>query len=181
MMFEYENFELSYPLTVSSFIEVMIQHKASLVQKGSLGENRAMRKAIVSLFFILVAALSFAEDQTPVRVFLPSQASAAVYPVDKVIGQTCPSSETEAHKALFSMLCESYSFEWTESHIAEQVRSAIVRLFGAWLSDNLGESDYILSVANANSDGSYGINVRSKDSCMAFVLKDDQIISMRQL
>ena len=79
------------------------------------------------------------------------------------------------------MLCESYSFEWTESHIAEQVRSAVVRLFGTWLSEHLGESDYILSVANANSDGSYGINVRAKDSCMAFVLKDDQIISMKQL
>lgn len=140
-----------------------------------------MRKAFVSLIFILAAAVAFAEDQIPVRIFLPSQASSAAYPVDKVIGQTCPYSETQAHKALFSMLCESYSFEWTESHIAEQVRSAVVRLFGTWLSEHLGESDYILSVANANFDGSYGINVRAKDSCMAFVLKDDQIISMKQL
>ena len=155
--------------------------RASLVQKGSLGENRAMRKAFVSLIFILAAAVAFAEDQIPVRIFLPSQATSEAYPVDKVIGQTCPNSETQAHKALFSMLCESYSFEWTESHIAEQVRSAVVRLFGTWLSEHLGESDYILSVANANSDGSYGINVRAKDSCMAFVLKDDQIISMKQL
>jgi len=146
-----------------------------------------MRKGFVSLVFVLLAlsafaGFAFADDaQTSVRVFLPSKAAKAVYPVDKVIGQTCPATETEAHKALFSMLCESYSFEWTESHIAEPVRSAIVKLFGDWLSEHLGGTDYILSVANNNSDGSFGINVRAKDSCMAFVLKDNQIISMKAL
>lgn len=146
-----------------------------------MGENKAMRKAFACLVFVLLASFAFAEDQLPIRIYLPSKASSALFPVDKVIGQTCPSSETETHKALFSMLCESYSFEWTESHIAEAVRPAVVRLFGSWFSEYLGFSDYILSVANANSDGSFGINVRAKDSCMAFVLKDNQIISMRQL
>ena len=146
-----------------------------------------MRKGFVSLVLVLLALSAFAgvafaaEAQTSVRVFLPSKAVSPVYPVDKVIGQTCPSTETEAHKALFSMLCEEYSFEWTESHIAESVRAAIVKLFGTWLSEHLGGTDYILSVANNNSDGSFGINVRAKDSCMAFVLKDNQIISMKEL
>ena len=141
-----------------------------------------MRKALVCLIFVLVFSFAFADDeQTPIRVYLPSQASKTVYPVDKVIGQTCSVTETETHKALFSMLCESYSFEWTQSHIAEPERSAIVKLFGSWLSEHLGFSDYTLSVANANSDGSFGINVRAKDSCMAFVLKDNLIISMKEL
>ena len=151
-----------------------------------LGENEAMRKGFVSLVFVLLALFAFADgvfvaDQPSVRVFLPSKATTSVYPVDKVIGQTCSSSETETHKALFSMLCEQYSFEWTESHIAEPVRAALVKLFGDWFSEHLGGTDYILSVANNNSDGSSGINVRAKDSCMAFVLKDDQIISMKAL
>ena len=152
-----------------------------LVQNPSLGENGGMRKISVVLVMICVALCACAAEKQTVRTALPAKASAVLLPVDRTIGQTCSSSETEGHRVLYDMLKEQYSFEWTESHIAQDVRVALVRLFGDWLSDHLGASDILMSVASDNSDGSCGINVRVADSCMAFVLKDNMIISMREL
>lgn len=152
-----------------------------LVQNPSLGENGGMRKICTFLALMCVALCAFAAEKQTVRTALPSKASAVLLPVDRTIGQTCSCTETEAHQALFDMLKEPYSFEWTESHIAEDVRTALVRLFGDWLSNHLGSSDILMSVANDNSDGSCGISVRIADSCMAFVLKENMIISMREL
>ena len=151
------------------------------MQKPSLGENGGMKKICAAIILISVALCLCAADKPAVRTALPSKASAGILPVDRVIGQTCPSSETQTHQVLSGMLAEQYSFEWTESHIAQEVRQPLVRLFGNWLSEHLGSSDVLMSVANENSDGSCGINVRLGGGCMAFVLKDGLIVSMREL
>ena len=141
-----------------------------------------MRKALSLLFLILIPLCAFAEDVSSVRTAFPSRASkAGILPVDRTIGQTCSPDESEVHRILYGMLGEPYSLEWTESHIAEDVRAALVRLFGSWLSDHLGTSDIIMSVGNGNSDGSFGISVRMDGSCIAFVLKDSLIVSMKEL
>lgn len=141
-----------------------------------------MRKFLLCLAMLILSLCAFAADSENVRVYFPSKATdRAVFPVDAVIGQTCSASESAEHQILYDMLVEPYTFEWTESHIREQERSALVKLFGSWLSENLGSSDILLSTSLRNSDSSVTISVRVNGSCMAFVLKDGLVISMKAL
>ncbi len=141
-----------------------------------------MRKALCILILVSVLACAFAADNESVRTFFPANASPkAVFPIDAVIGQTCPVDASEDHGKLFAMLTEPYSFEWTQSHLSENERAALVQIFGSWLSANLGQGEVLMSVASKNAEGSVGISVRKNGSCMAFVLKDDLIIAMREL
>ena len=82
---------------------------------------------------------------------------------------------------LSDALQEAYSFEWTEKHIAAEVRSAIVRLFDSWFSNHLPCSWILMSASYVNADGSAGINVRADGSCMSFVLSGGMIVSMKEL
>ena len=141
-----------------------------------------MRKILLCLAVLILMLCAFAADSENVRVFFPAKVTdRPLFPVDAVIGQTCSVSESDEHQILYEMLLEPYTFEWTQSHIREQERSALVKLFGSWLSDNLGSSDVLMSTSLRNSDKSVTISVRVNGSCMAFVLKDGLVISMKAL
>ena len=141
-----------------------------------------MKKTLLCLAMLILVFCAFASDSQNVRVFFPSKVTGRqIFPVDDGIGQTCSVTESSDHQILFEMLKEPYTFEWTESHIREQERSALVKLFGPWLSENLGSSDVLMSTSLRNSDSSVSISVRVNGSCMAFVLKDGLVISMKAL
>ncbi len=141
-----------------------------------------MRKALLVSVLMLLAFCAFAADPTGVRTYFPSKATfSEILPYDEVLGQTCSATSSSEHQILLRMLQESYSFEWTQTHIRESERSAIVRLFGSWLSENLGSTDVLMSVSRRNEDGSFSISVRVNGHCMAFVLLDALVVSMKEL
>ena len=145
-------------------------------------ENGDVRKAVLTLILLSLPFILSAADEGSARTFFPSKASAAeVLPVDATLGQISRPDASKAHIALCSMLLEPYSFEWTERHLREQERQALVRVFGQWLSENLGSEGFLMSVASENGDGSVSIGVRVNGGCMAFVLKDGLVISMKEL
>ena len=139
------------------------------------------RKLVTFLLAVLVALPLCAAVQSSVRTSLPANSTgAAILPVDTSIGQTAEPGSDEAHAALYAALREEYSFDWTETHLAEPVRAALVRLFDKWLSTHLPCTGILMSVSRANPDGSTSITVRTGDSCMSFVLSDGLIVSMRE-
>lgn len=141
------------------------------------------KKIHLIILMILAALLPLcaAESQT-VRSYLPSLSSErGLLPVDGVIGQTAEPDCDDAHKALSAALSEDYSFDWTQTYIAEPVRAALVRLFDSWFSTHLPCSAVLMSVSHPNADGSIGINVRVGDSCMSFVMSDGVIVSMKEI
>ena len=144
-----------------------------------------MRNRILCLMALLIILATFpvlAGDSSSVRVTMPSTATKSpILPFDRVIGQVVEPDCDDNHLLLFNVLKEAYSFEWTESHIAPEVRTALVRLFDPWLSTHLPCYEILLSASYVNSDGSTGINVRADGSCMAFVLSDGMIVSMKEL
>ena len=141
-----------------------------------------MRKAFLALVLSLVMLNVFAAEPQSPRTFFPSKVTDnVILPVDGTIGQTCSASESPEHIALASMLSEPYTFEWTQSHIREQERAAIVGLFGAWLSKNLGSADVLFSLAHRNEDGSCSISVKVNGSAMGFVLSDGLVVAMKEL
>lgn len=136
------------------------------------------------LFIILIAAAMplYCAEEKPVRTYLPAMASQhGMLPVDDVIGRIAEPDCDDAHVALSSALGEEYSFEWTQNHIAEPVRAALVRLFDSWFSTHLPCSGILMSVSHANADGSIGINVRAGGSCVAFVMSEGMIVSMKEI
>ncbi len=139
------------------------------------------RTAVTLLLAVLVILPLCAATQSSVRTSLPANATwTGVLPVDSSIGQTAEPDSDEAHSVLYAALREEYSFDWTETHIAEDVRAALVRLFDKWLSTHLPCTDILMSVSRSNADGSTSITVRTGDSCMSFVLSDGLIVSMRE-
>lgn len=154
-----------------------------------------MRKLLSVLAIILVTLCIFADDSESgslsspnianitdsVRTALPAKTGTPMLPKDVKIGQVVSYTESPDHETLNKMLREEYSFEWTESHIAEQERPTLVKLFGSWLSQNLPATNFLMSKMSINQDGSVVINVRIGNSCMAFVLKDSMIVSMKEL
>ena len=137
----------------------------------------------LSLMVVLVVfggALACA--QTSVRTFFPaSRTGASVLPADSVIGQTADSASSELHMLVAKALKSEYSFGWTQKYIRADVRAAIVRLFGDWLSENLPAKSFLLSVVHTNADGSCGINIRVGETCFAVVIANGQIVSMTWL
>ena len=128
---------------------------------------------------ILVISPLFAEE---VRVVMPQNRSGSpMLPLDTVIGQVADENSDEAVRELASSLREEYSFEWTQTHLAEEYRASLVKLFGAWFSETLPVNSVLFSVPYVNSDGTVGVNVRIGLVCMAFLLSGNQIVSMRQL
>ena len=107
-------------------------------------------------------------------------AGAGILPVDDALGLVAGPDSDEAHSILYSALLEEYSFDWTETHISQPVRAALVRLFDGWLSTHLPCSDILMSISRFNADGSTTITVRTGDSCMSFVLSDGLIVSMKE-
>ena len=144
-----------------------------------------MRKRCLCLMALIIMLAAFpvmADDSVPVRVAMPSKATESpILPFDRGIGQVVEPDCDENHRILFSALMEAYSFEWTESHIAPEVRQALVRLFDQWFSTHLPCSEILLSASHVNADGSTGINVRADGSCVAFVLSGGMIVSMKEM
>ena len=141
-------------------------------------------KRIILLFMILIAAAMplYCAGEKPVRTYLPAMASQrGMLPVDNVIGPVAEPDCDDAHAALYSALTEGYSFEWTQTYIAEPVRAALVKLFDSWFSTHLPCSGILMSVSHENADGSIGINVRTDGSCVAFVMSDGMIVSMKEI
>ena len=118
-----------------------------------------------------------------VRVEFPKKHDdrTSVLPVDSVIGQIADESSDSTVHALAMALKEEYSFEWTQNHIAEESRASLVKLFGTWFSENLPSGQALFSVPHINGDGTVGVNVRIGSSCMAFLLQENMIVSMRLL
>ena len=149
---------------------------------GIWGKMEVMGKRVLLFMIILAAALPLYAAQQSVRTFLPSLSSGqGLLPVDDVIGQTAAPDCDDAHRALSAALGEDYSFEWTQSHVAQPVRAALVRLFDGWFSTHLPCRGILMSVSHANADGSVGINIRCGESCMAFVMSDGMIVSMKEI
>lgn len=140
------------------------------------------KRTLVSfLMFILVVLPLCAGPPLSVRTFLPMNASeSGLLPVDDTLGQIEQPDSDEAHSVLYAALHEEYSFDWTETHIAQPVRAALVRLFDKWLSTHLPCGEVLMSASRANADGSTAITVRTGGSCMSFVLSEGQIVSMRE-
>ena len=137
---------------------------------------------LLTLLIILAAFPVMADDLSSVRVTMPSKATKSpILPFDRVIGQVVEPDCDDNHMVLYNALKEAYSFEWTESHIAPEVRTALVRLFDPWLSTHLPCSEILLSASHVNADGSTGINVRADGSCVAFVLSGGMIVSMKEM
>ena len=137
---------------------------------------------LMASIIILSVFPVMADDSSSVRVTMPSKITkTSVLPFDRVIGQVVEPDCDDNHMFLFNALREAYSIEWTESYIAPEVRIALVRLFDPWLSTHLPCSEILLSDSFVNADGSTGINVRADGSCMAFVLSDGMIVSMKEL
>ena len=142
--------------------------------------NRCL--CLMALLIIFVSFPALADDSTPVRVAMPSNVTESpILPFDRVIGQVVEPDCDDNHVLLYNALREAYSFEWTETHIAPEVRAALVRLYDQWLATHLPCSEILLSVSHVNADGSTGINVRADGSCMAFVLSGGMIVSMKEL
>ena len=144
-----------------------------------------MRKRLlrfIAMIVMLAISPAFALDSGSVRVIMPSMTSGSpILPFDRIIGQVVEPDCDETHIILYDALSENYTFEWTESHIAPEVRQALVHLFDQWFSTHLPCEGFLMSVSHVNADGSTGINVRSGDSCMAFVLSEGMIISMKEM
>ena len=147
-----------------------------------MGENEVMKKRKV-LACVLILAFAFGvlcADE--VRVEFPKlHDRTSVLPVDAVIGQIADESSDAAVHSLALALKEEYSFEWTQNHIAEESRASLVKLFGSWFSENLPCGVAFFSVPYMNGDGTVGVNVRIGSSCMAFLLEENMIVSMRLL
>lgn len=142
------------------------------------------RSAALALSILLTVSghMVFASDSAPsVRTVLPESATVRMLPVDGKIGQIADWNSSREHLLLDQALGQPYSVQWVETYVEESMRSALVRMFGSWLSSHLPAKDAILSVAHGNPDGSVGINVRVKDSCMSFIILDAKIIAMRLL
>ena len=149
-------------------------------QTGDLGENEGMKKGFLAVLMILLALSPLFAGE--VRVAMPQNRSGSpMLPVDTVIGQVADENSDGAVRKLASALREEYSFEWTQTHIAEEYRASLVKLFGSWFSETLPVSNVLFSVPYVNSDGTVGVNVRIGQVCMAFLLSGNQIVSMRQL
>ena len=147
-----------------------------------MGMMRKRCLCLMALIIMLAAFPVMADDSVPVRVAMPSKATESpILPFDRVIGQVVEPDCDENHRILFSALMEAYSFEWTESHIAPEVRQALVRLFDQWFSTHLPCSEILLSASHVNADVSTGINVRADGSCVAFVLSGGMIVSMKEM
>ena len=143
--------------------------------------GRLFRKTAASVLFVFMC-LVFCYAAEPVRVFFPaSRTGEPVLPVDSVIGQTVGSSSSEFHILVSKALRSPYSFEWTEKYIREDVRGALTRLYGPWLSENLPASSFLLSVSHENGDGSKGMNIRVNGACFAIVVSGGQIVSVTRL
>ncbi len=144
-------------------------------------ENCRMKRLVTALMLLSLALCAFASDGG-VRTVLPSLAGERPQlPIDTEIGQLGNFRDTREHEVLTGMLFEPYSFEWTERHLAQESREALVRLFGTWMSENLPASEMLISESRVNEDGSTVINVRLHGTCMAFVLRDGVIVSMKEL
>lgn len=139
-------------------------------------------KRIFSTFLMaLLVTLPLLAAPSSARTALPMKASGAgILPVDDALGLVAQPDSDEVHMALFSALREEYSFDWTETHIAQPVRAALVRLFDGWLSSHLPCNDILMSISRGNADGSTTVTVRTGNSCMSFVLSDGLIVSMRE-
>ena len=149
-------------------------------QTGDLGENEGMKKGFLAVLMILLALSPLFAGE--VRVAMPQNRSGSpMLPVDTVIGQVADENSDEAVRKLASALREEYSFGWTQTHISEEYRASLVKLFGSWFSETLPVSNVLFSVPYVNSDGTVGVNVRIGQVCMAFLLSGNQIVSMRQL
>ncbi|MBO4409911.1 MAG: hypothetical protein J5775_04075 [Spirochaetales bacterium] len=138
------------------------------------------RLSFVMVLMVFCGGLACA--QTTVRTFFPAtRTGSSVLPVDSVIGQTADSSSSQFHLLVAKALRSEYSYEWTQKYIREDVRAALIRLFGDWLSANLPAKGFLLSVLHTNADGSVGINIRVGETCLAVVVADGQIVSMTRL
>ena len=140
-----------------------------------------MKKALLTavLILLIVFPALYADE---VRVVFPKNRSESpMLPVDSVIGQLADENSDASVYSLALALREEYSFGWTETHIAEQYRSSLVKLFGTWFSENLPVSEALFSAPYLNNDGTVGVNVRIGTSCMTFLLDGNQIVSMRLL
>ena len=145
-----------------------------------MGENEGMKKGFLAVLMILLALSPLFAGE--VRVAMPQNRSGSpMLPVDTVIGQVADENSDEAVRKLASALREEYSFGWTQTHISEEYRASLVKLFGSWFSETLPVSNVLFSVPYVNSDGTVGVNVRIGQVCMAFLLSGNQIVSMRQL
>ena len=140
------------------------------------------KRTISTLLLALLVMLPLCAAPAPsARVALPMKASGAgILPVDDELGLVAGPDSDEAHSLLYSMLREEYSFDWTETHIAQPMRAALVRLFDGWLSTHLPCRDILMSISRGNADGSTTITVRTGDTCMSFVLSEGRIVSMRE-
>ncbi len=141
----------------------------------------AMKKNLVLAMLMMLLCVSAFCAESSVRTGLPSLASSPQLPLDSMIGQVTSPDASDEHALLYRALSQEFSFEWTETYIREDVRAAIVDLFGPWLSSVLPASDLLMSVSHKNADGSIGLNVRVGESCMSFVLLDGLIVSMKEL
>jgi len=140
------------------------------------------KRASVTFLMVLIVLIPLcAAGSQSARTSLPKNATeAGILPVDSSIGQTAEPDSDEAHAILYAALREEYSFDWTETHLAEPVRAALVRLFDQWLSTHLPCGEILMSVSRSSADGSTAITVRTGDSCMSFVLSGGLIVSMRE-
>ena len=139
------------------------------------------RKLALSLMVLFVMLPLCAAGLQSARTSLPATATqTGLLPVDSTMGQVAQPDSDEAHQVLSAALKEEYSFDWTETHIAEPVRAALVRLFDGWLSTHLPCTGILMSVSRINADGSTAITVRTGDSCMSFVLSGGLIVSMAE-
>ena len=140
-----------------------------------------MKKALLTAVLILLIVFpALYADEVRV-VFAKNRSESPMLPVDSVIGQLADENSDASVYSLALALREEYSFEWTETHIAEQYRSSLVKLFGTWFSENLPVSEALFSAPYLNNDGTVGVNVRFGTSCMTFLLDGNQIVSMRLL
>ncbi len=140
-----------------------------------------MKKLSALALVLIFLSLSVFGAEGSVRAFFPSTRTVGRLPVDSTIGQTAQPDSSDVHDLVSRALASEYSFEWTETFLHPDVRGSLVSLFGTWLSENLPASEPLLSVSHRNSDGSFGLNVRVGDSCMAFIVDGDFIVSMKRL
>ena len=139
-------------------------------------------KSVVSFLIAASLCCAFCFAAEPVRIFFPaSRTGEPVLPVDSVIGQTAGASSSEFHILVSKALRSPYSFEWTEKYLREDVRAALTRLYGPWLSENLPASSFLLSAVHENGDGSTGMNIRINGACFAIVVSGGQIVSVTKL
>ncbi len=139
------------------------------------------KRKVLACALILVLAFGalFADE---VRIEFPKlHDRTCILPLDSVIGQIADVSSDSTVHVLALALQEEYSFEWTQNHIAEESRASLVKLFGSWFSEHLPSGEALFSMPHVNGDGTVGVNVRIGSSCMAFLLQENMIVSMRLL